>query len=79
MVLVTALLAARRRKPAESTRVATGVARPHASAGWPWAGIENIEERVDGAARFDPVVLDELRRLAAADTTTPKREEQRDG
>jgi uncharacterized Ntn-hydrolase superfamily protein len=31
-----------------------------------WAGIENLEERVDGAARIDPVVLGELRRLAAA-------------
>jgi uncharacterized Ntn-hydrolase superfamily protein len=44
-----------------------------------WAGIENLEERVDGAARIDPVVLDELRRLAAAGPTTPNREEQRDG
>jgi uncharacterized Ntn-hydrolase superfamily protein len=44
-----------------------------------WAGIENLEERVGGAARIDPVVLDELRRLAAAGSTTPNREEQRDG
>jgi uncharacterized Ntn-hydrolase superfamily protein len=28
-----------------------------------WAGNENLEERVDGAERVDPVVLDELRRL----------------
>jgi uncharacterized Ntn-hydrolase superfamily protein len=27
-----------------------------------WAGNENLEERVEGAARIDPVVLDELRR-----------------
>jgi uncharacterized Ntn-hydrolase superfamily protein len=27
-----------------------------------WAGVENLEERVDGVARIDPVVLDELRR-----------------
>ena len=41
-----------------------------------WAGIENLEERVDGAARIDPVVLGELRRLAAAGPTTPNRQEQ---
>ena len=29
-----------------------------------WAGQENLEERVDGAERIDPVVLDELRRLS---------------
>jgi uncharacterized Ntn-hydrolase superfamily protein len=27
-----------------------------------WAGTENLEERVDGSERIDPVVLDELRR-----------------
>ena len=27
-----------------------------------WAGVENLEERVDGADRIDPVVLAELRR-----------------
>jgi uncharacterized Ntn-hydrolase superfamily protein len=27
-----------------------------------WAGVENLEERVEGAARIDPVVLEELRR-----------------
>ena len=27
-----------------------------------WAGTENLEERVDGVARIDPVVLEELRR-----------------
>src|SRR5262249_37566112 len=27
-----------------------------------WAGVENLEERIDGAARLDPVVLEELRR-----------------
>ena len=27
-----------------------------------WAGVENLEERVDGVARIDPVVLEELRR-----------------
>ena len=26
-----------------------------------WAGIENLEERVDGTARIDPVVLTALR------------------
>jgi uncharacterized Ntn-hydrolase superfamily protein len=46
-----------------------------------WAGIENLEERVAGAARIDPVVLDELRRLAAQarGATTPNPEEERDG
>jgi uncharacterized Ntn-hydrolase superfamily protein len=39
-----------------------------------WAGIENLEERVHGAARIDPVVLAELRRQAIHD---PK--EERDG
>jgi uncharacterized Ntn-hydrolase superfamily protein len=29
-----------------------------------WAGNENLEERVDGVERIDPVVLDELRRLS---------------
>jgi uncharacterized Ntn-hydrolase superfamily protein len=28
-----------------------------------WAGVENLEERVRGVARFDPVVLAELRKL----------------
>jgi uncharacterized Ntn-hydrolase superfamily protein len=28
-----------------------------------WAGVENLEERVDGIERVDPVVLDALRRL----------------
>jgi uncharacterized Ntn-hydrolase superfamily protein len=27
-----------------------------------WAGNENLEERVDGVERIDPVVLEELRR-----------------
>jgi uncharacterized Ntn-hydrolase superfamily protein len=27
-----------------------------------WAGTENLEERVDGTERIDPVVLEELRR-----------------
>ncbi len=27
-----------------------------------WAGVENLEERVDGDAAIDPVVLEELRR-----------------
>ena len=27
-----------------------------------WAGKENLEERVDGVERIDPVVLEELRR-----------------
>jgi Putative peptidoglycan binding domain len=46
-----------------------------------WAGIENLEERVEGAARIDPVVLAELRRLAAnrADATKPHTQEERDG
>jgi uncharacterized Ntn-hydrolase superfamily protein len=30
-----------------------------------WGGQENLEERIDGAERIDPVVLDELRRLSA--------------
>jgi uncharacterized Ntn-hydrolase superfamily protein len=30
-----------------------------------WAATENLEERVDGSERIDPVVLDELRRLSA--------------
>jgi uncharacterized Ntn-hydrolase superfamily protein len=30
-----------------------------------WTGNENLEERVDGTARIDPVVLDELRRQSA--------------
>jgi uncharacterized Ntn-hydrolase superfamily protein len=29
-----------------------------------WAGVENLEERVDGDDAVDPVVLDELRRLS---------------
>jgi uncharacterized Ntn-hydrolase superfamily protein len=44
-----------------------------------WAGIENLEERVNGAARIDPVVLDELRRMAAGDATTPNQQEERHG
>jgi uncharacterized Ntn-hydrolase superfamily protein len=43
-----------------------------------WAGIENLEERVDGAERIDPVVLDELRRQTAQATTHDPQEE-RDG
>ena len=27
-----------------------------------WAGVENLEERVDGENAIDPVVLEELRR-----------------
>ncbi len=27
-----------------------------------WAGTENLEERIDGVERIDPVVLEELRR-----------------
>jgi uncharacterized Ntn-hydrolase superfamily protein len=30
-----------------------------------WGGNENLEERIEGAERIDPVVLDELRRLSA--------------
>jgi uncharacterized Ntn-hydrolase superfamily protein len=30
-----------------------------------WGGKENLEERIDGAERIDPIVLDELRRLSA--------------
>jgi uncharacterized Ntn-hydrolase superfamily protein len=33
-----------------------------ADAFFTWAGNENLEERVDGAERIDPVVLEELRR-----------------
>jgi uncharacterized Ntn-hydrolase superfamily protein len=29
-----------------------------------WGGNENLEERIEGAERIDPVVLDELRRLS---------------
>jgi uncharacterized Ntn-hydrolase superfamily protein len=29
-----------------------------------WAGNENLEDRIDGVERVDPVVLDELRRLS---------------
>ncbi len=29
-----------------------------------WAGVENLEERVDGEEAVDPVVLDELRRMS---------------
>jgi uncharacterized Ntn-hydrolase superfamily protein len=43
-----------------------------------WAGIENLEERVDGAERIDPVVLDELRRHTSQATTHDPQEE-RDG
>jgi uncharacterized Ntn-hydrolase superfamily protein len=28
-----------------------------------WAGTENLEDRVDGVDRIDPVVLEELRKL----------------
>jgi uncharacterized Ntn-hydrolase superfamily protein len=44
-----------------------------------WAGIENLEERVDGAARIDPVVLAELRTQATAAATTDHIQEERDG
>ena len=30
-----------------------------------WAGVVNLEERVDGEDSIDPVVLDELRRAGA--------------
>ncbi len=30
-----------------------------------WAGVENLEERVDGEDAVDPVVLEELRRQTA--------------
>jgi uncharacterized Ntn-hydrolase superfamily protein len=55
-----------------ATEVRTGLARLGYAAGdlatdlETWAGIENLEERVDGAARIDPVVLAELRRQATA-------------
>ena len=29
-----------------------------------WAGVENLEERVDGAEAVDPVVLAELRAVS---------------
>jgi uncharacterized Ntn-hydrolase superfamily protein len=32
-----------------------------------WAAVENLEERVDGAERIDPVVLDHLRQPPASD------------
>jgi uncharacterized Ntn-hydrolase superfamily protein len=48
-----------------------------------WAGVENLEERVDGAERIDPVVLGELRRLAAPDpgqdTAANREQEEPDG
>ena len=34
----------------------------HGEAFFEWAGKENLEERVDGVERIDPVVLEELRR-----------------
>ena len=30
-----------------------------------WAGAANLEERVDGVERIDPIVLDALRRASA--------------
>ena len=36
-----------------------------AQAFFTWAGNENLEERVDGVERVDPVVLEELRRQSA--------------
>jgi uncharacterized Ntn-hydrolase superfamily protein len=42
--------------------VALGYAGDIESAFSRWAGTENLEERVDGVARIDPVVLEELRR-----------------
>jgi uncharacterized Ntn-hydrolase superfamily protein len=36
-----------------------------ANAFFRWGATENLEERVDGVERIDPVVLDELRRLSA--------------
>ena len=39
-----------------------GFAGPLAAALRAWAGVENLEERVDGARWIDPVVLAELRR-----------------
>ena len=36
-----------------------------AQAFFTWAGNENLEERVDGVERLDPVVLEELRRQSA--------------
>lgn len=39
-----------------------GFAGPLAEALRAWAGVENLEERIDGAERIDPVVLEELRR-----------------
>ena len=38
-----------------------GFAGPLAEALRAWAGVENLEERVDGGDRIDPVVLEELR------------------
>jgi uncharacterized Ntn-hydrolase superfamily protein len=34
-----------------------------------WAGTENFEERVNGAERIDPVVLDQLRATRAPPTS----------
>jgi uncharacterized Ntn-hydrolase superfamily protein len=36
-----------------------------------WAGIVNLEERVEGADRIDPVVLDHLRRTGSASESPP--------
>ena len=30
-----------------------------------WAGTANLEERVDGVARIDPIVLDALRKASS--------------
>ena len=39
-----------------------GFAGPLAAALRAWAGVENLEERLDGSERIDPVALEELRR-----------------
>ena len=48
-----------------------------------WAGTENLEERVDGIDRIDPVVLEELRaagdRLGGRPRRRPRRDPGRDG
>ena len=40
----------------------TPSARSFAESYFAWAGKENLEERVDGVDRVDPIVIEELRR-----------------
>jgi Putative peptidoglycan binding domain len=51
-----------RRAELEERLARAGFARPLEDALPAWAGRENLEMRVDGIERIDPVVLAELRR-----------------